>query len=451
MSAPRIPNSKEYWIKKGKKGKKVAIYFHDDLDGIYSAIAIKNYLINKNFEIVAYGVVNYNDGWKEITIKEDLINVAVDFAETNKLMDIYIDHHGEKFGNDNNDYAIKTQTSSAYEGILLQLGIAQDSIVLNAIDMVDSAKYEEYGLSFRDTLYYNIKHFKYTKTPKLYYAATMNQFIKRSSWKTLIKVVHNTKDISLYRIFSNFKKYYPANNKNKDFIEDGEIRISEVRHRTRGDIFKKKIVYKTQDSFIKNNLDKYKNSTKLNIKGYQIIGNLCYIPSGTWANAIRARAILEEDIEKGFIPKNQIMFILLQYGASLQIVCFNKINNIPDHKLPLLKNGDRVKNLGKYMSTLLENMKKYVGYTDISTFIGSDDDVTVAGGHGGIGTISNITGKVKDGAFKDVKYLDLIKNKIIQDISNTNWDNLKMCWSDNDIKNNSKHVNRFLLTKNIKK
>ncbi len=44
-AAPRIPNSPEYWTKKlGKKGKDVMIYTHDDLDGIFSAIAIKKYL-----------------------------------------------------------------------------------------------------------------------------------------------------------------------------------------------------------------------------------------------------------------------------------------------------------------------------------------------------------------------------------------------------------------------
>lgn len=452
MSAPRIPNSEQYWINKGKDGKNVVIYFHDDLDGIFSAIAIRNYLQKNNFNIIGYGVVNYSEGWNEIDIHKNYINVAVDFAETHPDMDVYIDHHGEAFGEDNTDYAIKTRTCSAYEGILQQLGLPQHSITLDPIDMVDSAKYPEYGLSFRDTMYYDINFFKKTKNPKLYYTASMNQFIKRGCWKTLIDVVHNTKDVSVYEIFNNFKKYYPGNNKEKEFVDDGFWRIGEVRIKTRGEIDARKPVFNSQKEFLLHNQYKLSNDkVTWFLSGYQIIGNLCFIPTGTWANAIRARAIIEEDIEKGIIPENQIKFILLQYGATLQMVCFDKIDEIPENELPLLKNGKRVKNIGKYMSDLLENIKSHLDYTDPSTFVGSDDDITVAGGHGGIGTISNITGKVEnDEIFKGTKFLDLIKNKIIKDISGAKWNNLKMIWSNNDEKNTTKAINRFMFTNQIR-
>jgi hypothetical protein len=455
MSAPRIPNSEQYWIDKGKVGKSVVIYFHDDLDGIFSAIAIRNYLKNKGFTIVGYGVVNYIDGWKEIEIHNEYINVAVDFAETHPDMDVYIDHHGEAFGSDNTDFAIKTRTSSAYEGILQQLGIAQHGIALDPIDMIDSAKYPEYGLSFRDTMYYDLSHFTRTQKPKLHYTAAMNQFMKRGCWKTLIDVVHNTSDVSVYQIFNNFKKYYPGNNDGKDYVDDGRWRLGEVRIRTRGDIDARKPVFGSQFEFVQHNQYKvFKNGntvTNLFVSGYQIIGNMCFVPSGTWANAIRARAILEEDIEKGVVPENQVKFILLQYGATLQMVCYEKINEIPEDELPLLKSGERVKNLGKYMADLLENMKEHLDYTDPSTYVGSDDDITVAGGHGGIGTISNIVGKVtKEGNFKGTKFLDLIKNKIIQDISGAQWNNLKMTWSNKDEKNDPEPINRFMFVNQIR-
>lgn len=453
MSAPRIPNSEQYWLDKGKDGKKVVIYFHDDLDGIFSAVVIRNYLVNKGFEIIAYGVVNYNDGWQNIDINDEHINVAVDFAENHSSMDIYIDHHGEAYGEDNQSFAIKTNTCSAYEGICYQLGIPVDSLVMEAIDMVDSAKYEDYGLSFRDVLYYDLKEFTRTEKPKLHYTASMNQFIKRGCWKTLIEVVHNTEDISVYKIFDNFKKFYPGNNlwrnsdKEKDFIEDGHWRLGEMRSRTRGVFDTTKPVYTSQQHFI----DGCWNTNKTwEISGYQIIGRIAFIPSGTWANALRARAILEEDIEKGIVPEDQVDFILLQYGSTLQMVCFSKIGDLPEERYPILKGGIKMTNIGKYMTSILDNMKEHVYYTDISTFIGSDDDVTKSGGHGGIGSISNIIGKCKEGVFEDVKYLDLIKNKIMQDISGIEWNSMKMFWSDKDSSGSNTEVNRYLKVEDIR-
>ena len=176
MSAPRIPNSETYWKNKGKVGKKAVIYFHDDLDGIFSAMVMRNYLLKHNFEIHAYGVVNYQEAWKDIEIHEEYINIAVDFSSNHKSMDIYIDHHGAKFGEDNTAYAVKTATSSAYEGICYQLGLPVDSLVLSSIDMVDSAKYPEYGLSFKDTMILDKNHYYQSR---LHYTASLNQIIKR--------------------------------------------------------------------------------------------------------------------------------------------------------------------------------------------------------------------------------------------------------------------------------
>ena len=45
MSAPRLPNDINYWLKKGKSGKNVCLIVHDDLDGITSGLIMKNYLI----------------------------------------------------------------------------------------------------------------------------------------------------------------------------------------------------------------------------------------------------------------------------------------------------------------------------------------------------------------------------------------------------------------------
>jgi len=158
-SSPRIPrlNQKglDYWKNKGKNGKDVMIYTHDDMDGIYSAIVVKQRMLDLGYNIKGYGIVNYQDGWKTTSLDPKMINVAVDFAsmpenERKELIDIYIDHHGE-FTEDEKDFygkdpVIKTETGSAYEGICNVIGKPADEIVLYSIDMVDSAKYSEYNV-----------------------------------------------------------------------------------------------------------------------------------------------------------------------------------------------------------------------------------------------------------------------------------------------------------------
>jgi hypothetical protein len=42
-ASPRLPKSEDYYWRKGKMEKKVAIYLHDDMDGIFTAIEVKNY------------------------------------------------------------------------------------------------------------------------------------------------------------------------------------------------------------------------------------------------------------------------------------------------------------------------------------------------------------------------------------------------------------------------
>ena len=98
-ASPRLPKSEDYWIKKGKDGKKVALYTHDDLDGIMSALCMKKYLLNAGFTIEKYGILNYSEGWKYTTLDPSLINIVLDFAnmpgdERDKMVDYYLDHHG---------------------------------------------------------------------------------------------------------------------------------------------------------------------------------------------------------------------------------------------------------------------------------------------------------------------------------------------------------------------
>lgn len=424
-AAPRLPKSEDYWTKKGKTGKDVMIYTHDDMDGIFSAIVVKKYLKNAGFNIKGYGVLNYTDGWKNTSLDPKMINVVVDFAsmpdkEREDLIDFYVDHHGVYSDEEKEHFkdkpVLKTKTDSAYEGICIQLGYTLNSEILDAIDMIDSAKYTHYKIDWRQLLNFSWDSFKKSENPKLAFAAAFNQFLKRSDHKTIIEVIDNVDDVSIYAIYNTMKRLYPGNNKNfrtgepKDMLSDAEWRLSTMAKRTRGKDTKKTI-YKSADDFIKYNT----SNGEIRLDGYQLIGDIAFVPSGTWANALRIRTILLEDYDSGVIPEeHKVKFCMLQYGNTIQVAAFDDMDKI--FEKPVLKGGSIVNDLGSYMNGLLKNFQEHLGYYEPDTSVGQEE-ITVSGGHGGIGTISNIIGKCNEDPCKESRFLDMFKNKIISDLS----------------------------------
>jgi hypothetical protein len=424
-ASPRLPKSEDYWTKKGKTGKDVMIYTHDDMDGIFSAIVVKKYLKNAGFNIKGYGVLNYMDGWKNTSLDPKMINVVVDFAsmpdkEREDLIDFYVDHHGVYSDEEKEHFkdkpVLKTKTDSAYEGICIQLGYTLNSEILDAIDMIDSAKYTHYKIDWRQLLDFSWESFKKSENPKLAFAAAFNQFLKRSDHKTIIEVIDNVDDVSIYAIYNAMKRLYPGNNKNfrtgepKDMLSDAEWRLSTMAKRTRGKDTKKTI-YKSADDFIKSNT----SNGEIRLDGYQLIGDIAFVPSGTWANALRIRTILLEDYDSGVIPEeHKVKFCMLQYGNTIQVAAFDDMDKI--FEKPVLKGGSIVNDLGSYMNGLLKNFQEHLGYYEPDTSVGQEE-ITVSGGHGGIGTISNIIGKCNEDPCKESRFLDMFKNKIISDLS----------------------------------
>lgn len=482
-AAPRIPNSEDYWDKKGKPGKKVMLYFHDDLDGVFSGVAIKKYLLSKGFTIVGYGVVNYQEGWEIIELDNQYINIAVDFAEITDGIDVYIDHHGDfKEGADlSGKFAVKTPTSSAYEGIMDQIGQPVDSMVLNVIKMVDAAKYDEFGVKWTDLLEWDIDKFKNHKNPKLMFAGVFNQLLKRSDYRTFVEVVHNATDPSIYQIYRLFRLLYPMNNldwralKNirsydpdsneqtiwnqfhagdldeqlmdkkgnlpeifKDFMDDGNWRLGQMIQKTSGKADNKEQLsslsefvnlYLEEVSYSASSRSKFAGMSAKVIKmdGYAIIGELAFIPSGTWANAIRARSIVEKDIISGRLRgviKEDIKWVLLQYGDTLQMCSFGDIDEYDKSTLPLTKEGKIIDDLKVYTNGVLDRFKNVLDFKN---------ENTLAGGHTGIGTISNIGisryqsdgDKMKN--LSNIRYLDIFKNYIIANLSQVPW-NVGLSW-----------------------
>jgi hypothetical protein len=433
-ASPRLPKKEEYWLSRGKSGKNVALYTHDDMDGIFSAIEVKKYLVNSGFKIVKYGVLNYSEGWKYTSLDPKLINVVVDFAnmpgdERDEMIDFYLDHHGAFTEEEIKKYmkspVQKKKTGSAYEAICQSLGVPQDSLTLSVIDMIDSAKYQQYGVSWQRLLDFNLSDIKKSENKRLEFAAAFNQFLKRSDTKTIISVIDNCNDASIFAIFNTMKTLYPEHNigrggEQKEFIDDSSWRLGEMGRRVRGRGEKK--AYTSQDEF----LSAFQRNGLIQLDGYQIIGDLAFIPTGTWANALRARSIIEKEFNEGRITKEP-KFILLQYGGTLQVCSYKSMEEYGED-LPKLKSGDFVNDLGAYMTKLLKNFQEHLGYYNADTSIGQDE-ITVSGGHGGIGSISNIFGECQKEPYIGQRFVDMFKNKIITDLSGVPF-NLNIKWSE---------------------
>ena len=93
-------------IKKlAKRYPMAKIYFHQDLDGVTTALAMKNYLENNGIKVVDTEVIQYGD--KEFAIKKldaqgDVMPVLVDFAHGKPMFVIHTDHHDRQAGAEDN-------------------------------------------------------------------------------------------------------------------------------------------------------------------------------------------------------------------------------------------------------------------------------------------------------------------------------------------------------------
>ena len=80
---------------------KAEIYFHQDLDGVVSALGMKNYLENYGIDVIGTHVIQYGD--KEFSVKKpdasgDVMPVLVDFAHGKPIFKIHTDHHDSQAG-----------------------------------------------------------------------------------------------------------------------------------------------------------------------------------------------------------------------------------------------------------------------------------------------------------------------------------------------------------------
>lgn len=133
-----------------KRYPKAEIYFHQDLDGVTTAIAMKKYLESNGIDVVGAHVIQYGD--KEFSIKKndakgDTMPVLVDFAHGKPMFVIHTDHHDKQIGAEKGASKSFRQARSNVETISQivspkDLFPQPDVMLISTVDSADFARHD---------------------------------------------------------------------------------------------------------------------------------------------------------------------------------------------------------------------------------------------------------------------------------------------------------------------
>ena len=138
------------------------IYFHQDLDGVTTALAMKNYLENNGIKVVDAEIIQY--GGKEFAIHKpegegEIMPVLVDFAHGKPMFVIHTDHHdsqaGVEQGTATNFKSSRSNVETISQSISPRDIFSQDDI--ETISMIDSADYAKYDITPEQVVQYLFK------------------------------------------------------------------------------------------------------------------------------------------------------------------------------------------------------------------------------------------------------------------------------------------------------
>jgi hypothetical protein len=131
-----------------KRYPKAEIYFHQDLDGVTTAIAMKKYLESNGIKVVDSHVIQYGD--KEFSIKKndakgDTMPVLVDFAHGKPMFVIHTDHHDRQAGAEDTKSTSFRQSRSNVETLSQvvspkELFPSSDILLISTVDSADFAR-----------------------------------------------------------------------------------------------------------------------------------------------------------------------------------------------------------------------------------------------------------------------------------------------------------------------
>ena len=131
------------------KYSEAEIYFHQDLDGVTSALAMKNFIERYNIKVVDCHIIQY--GGIEYAVKNTTpgrMPVLVDFAHSKPFFVIATDHHDKQTGAEGNSATYFKPSRSNVETISGEISPSDvfTTSDINLIKTVDSADFMKYGI-----------------------------------------------------------------------------------------------------------------------------------------------------------------------------------------------------------------------------------------------------------------------------------------------------------------
>jgi hypothetical protein len=197
-----------------KRYPKAKIYFHQDLDGVATAIAMKKYLEDNGIKVVDSEIIQYGD--KEFSVKKldangDTMPVLVDFANGKPMFVIHTDHHDRQAGAEETG-ATSFRPSRSNVETISQIVSPKDIFPetdLRLISTVDSADYAKYNITPEQVINYLFKLDKDSDLRKNKFAMglVLNKLLLafKNKPKFLENLVMNAEP-SLYSILNQIKK-----------------------------------------------------------------------------------------------------------------------------------------------------------------------------------------------------------------------------------------------------
>ena len=203
---------------------KAKIYFHQDLDGVTTALAMKNYLENNGIEVVDAEIIQYGD--KEFSVKKmdakgDTMPVLVDFAHGKPMFVVHTDHHDSQSGVEK-DTSTSFRPSRSNVATLSQVMSPTDIFPnedVTLISTVDSADFARFGLQPEDIMnfVFKLQKDKGLQRNKMALGLATNKLLLAFKNKPgFLEELVMTSQPSLLNIFQNINRIADRENLNFD-------------------------------------------------------------------------------------------------------------------------------------------------------------------------------------------------------------------------------------------
>jgi hypothetical protein len=202
-----------------KRYPKAKIYFHQDLDGVTTAIAMKKYLEDNGIDVVDSEVIQY--GEKEFAVKKpdasgDVMPVLVDFAHGKPMFVIHTDHHDTQVGAEKDASKSFRQARSNVETISQiispkELFPSSDILLISTVDSADFAKHDLTTKEVVNFLFRLDKEKGLAKNKMLLGLVTNKLLLAFKNKKGFLESLVMDSEPSLYSILNNIKTWMSEN------------------------------------------------------------------------------------------------------------------------------------------------------------------------------------------------------------------------------------------------